>query len=138
MTIDWSAVLFWAWQLVNSAEGAKRALDLFYLAPLVTAVGMLLQLPKAAARKPGTKHTGSIEDGRKRKRVKRLGGSVIVANVAVLGLYLWVRSLVPKDAGHFPSGHVAMLWGGCLIVTVLTLVLLISFLRLYYKLDAKS
>jgi hypothetical protein len=139
MKIDWSALLFWVWQLLNSAEGAKRALDLFYLAPLVAAVGMLLKMPKAPAREPNTKHTESIERGRQRKRVKRLGSSVIVANVVVLGMYLWVRSLLPKDASSFPSDHVAALWWlACLIVTILTLVLLIIFIRLYYNLNPKS
>jgi len=129
--------LFMAWQLVNTYEGFKPVMSVVFGVIAIYAVVAYVRLGPEPKRQDGGS-SSPVVTWRKHKRcLGLLAGSICVLNAATMGLYLWIRSLMPEKPTEFPLGHhLALLWGLCLVCVLVLVILGLLFLRLEKKLKA--
>jgi hypothetical protein len=133
-------VLFSFWRFINGNKEAERLFfGVIFFGPAGDALWRLFRMPKLALRSPNTKHTGSIQEKRRRRNVCILGGGLILINMVSFVLYLRVWFLMPNNPTQFPvEHHVAALWMCCVVGFLLTLILLAIFEFKYGKINPKS
>ena len=139
MKYDWRGLLFSLWQFLNSHEGGKQFMAVVFLGPFLYVMTNLLMMPAPPPRAKGAKHTASIQTGRERRNLWVLGLGLAGVNLVTLALYIRVWFLMPDKAVQFPtSNNIVAVWGSCLIVWFLTVILLAVFITRYKKANPKS
>lgn len=125
--INPSDVLFTIWEFTQEQKGASFVPWVVSLSSSVYVVQAWIRLPTPLP-KEGFRRTPLLRWRRRRRHFRILGGITLFANCVVVGLYVDVSVHVQGKATAFPShSHLAVIWGVCLLVLIVALVLLVLF-----------